>query len=449
MPRPTLDDLLGRLQTGVASAAELMRTFDISQATISRLVSQAVRQNQVLRIGATRGARYALRREIGSAGSSWPVYRIDPDGGVHESGVLYALAANQFYLQATGTALAAVAGLSDGLPYFLQDPRPAGFLGRNVPRLHPELALPQRVADWTDEHYLVYLTQRGADTVSDLIVGTTAMDRHLKNMHHRTSIATEERSSAYPALAEETMAGGLPGSSAHGEHPKFATRVRMDDHYRHVLVKFSPPRDTRVGQRWSDLLVAEHHAHGLLESAGIRSCRSEVMEYGGRTFLEMTRFDRAGAAGRVGVTSLHAIDLWRYGRMDDWIAAGERLLADRLLDAESLRHMRFLATFGALIGNTDRHFGNIAFFDEYDGQFRLAPAYDMLPMLFAPEHEQIVPRRFDASPPTAQTLSVWPEAHALAQRYWRDLSVDTRVSDDFRAIAAGCASKLAAGQRQR
>lgn len=38
-----------------------------------------------------------------------------------------------------------------------------------------------------------------------------------------------------------------------------------------------------------------------------------------------------------------------------------------------------------LIANTDRHFGNVTLFDRYEGPFELAPAYDLLPMLFAPQ----------------------------------------------------------------
>ena len=64
-------------------------------------------------------------------------------------------------------------GVTDGLPYFLRDQRPAGFLGRGVATL-PELALPQRVTDWSGDHYLRYLTQRGSDTVGDLILGDAA-----------------------------------------------------------------------------------------------------------------------------------------------------------------------------------------------------------------------------------------------------------------------------------
>lgn len=445
MASPSPTQLIHHLQAGVASAGELMRALGISQASISRLTTELIRQNRVLRIGATRGARYALRRDVGSIGSSWPLYRIDAKGHAHRAGILNALAGNQYYFEAADESFATVAGLSHGLPYFLQDQRPAGFLGRNVPRLYPELELPQRVLDWTDDHYLTYLTRRGSDAVGDLILGAASMDLHLASERSRRAIEPDERIEAYLALAREALAGGLPGSSAHGENPKFATLIRVDGAPQQVLVKFSPTRDSAVGRRWSDLLVAEHLAHRLLESAGIPSCRSQVLQSADRTFLEMARFDRAGASGRIGVTSLHAVDTERYGRLDDWVAAGERLAGDRIIDGQSLERIRFLSAFGSLIANTDRHFGNLAFFDRYDGHLALAPAYDMLPMLFAPAHEQMVAHRFDPPTPTAQSLETWPAALALARRYWRALALDERVSDDFRAIAAECALAISAG----
>src|SRR6185295_19373558 len=112
-------------------------------------------------------------------------------------------------------------GLTQGLPYYLQDQRPAGFLGRAVPARYPELALPQRVIDWSDDHYLRYLTQRGSDTVSDLVLGDRALDEALQSIHAREALREDERAARYPLLVGQVMEGGLPGSSAHGEHPKF------------------------------------------------------------------------------------------------------------------------------------------------------------------------------------------------------------------------------------
>src|SRR5436190_792381 len=246
---------------------------------------------------------------------------------------------------------------------------------------YAELALPQRVVDWNDDHYLRYLTQRGSDTVGDLVLGDRALDEALQLMHQRPSIPEQERVTRYPQLVTQVMEGGLPGSSAHGEHPKFVAMLDGSP-ARHVLVKFSPSTRTPVGMRWADLLVSEHLALEVLRDAGIAAAQSRIERFADRIYLETIRFDRVGRAGRIGVTSLFAIDSALYGKLDNWIDAGKRLLADRRIDAAALESIRLLATFGALIANTDRHLGNLACFDRYDGRFMLAPVYDMLPMLY-------------------------------------------------------------------
>ena len=438
MPRISPDEVETSLEAGTTSARDISRTLKVSQATVSRLTAELVRRNRILRIGAARSARYALRHDVRGIGSGWPLYLIDTEGTPHELGTLYALAADQFCVRTNQAKKGrpALNGLSDGIPYFLQDQKPAGFLGRQVPALYPELQLPQRTMDWHDDHYLIYLTQRGSDPLGNLVLGTAALNRYLARPEGLAAIPATERAKRYPDLAAAAMAGGWPGSSAHGEHPKFTALLRHDHADIQVLVKFSPPIDTVVGRRWSDLLIAEHHAHVLLESAGVRACRSQVLLGPERTFLEVERFDRVGASGRVGVTSLFAIDSCFYGQMDHWIAAAERLAADRRIDANDLQHIRLLSAFGALILNNDRHFGNLAFFDNYDGRFVLAPMYDMLPMLFAPQHDQIPTRRFEPARADAQTLAVWSQARALAQQYWQRLADDNRISSAFREIAA-------------
>jgi serine/threonine protein kinase HipA of HipAB toxin-antitoxin module len=210
-----------------------------------------------------------------------------------------------------------------------------------------------------------------------------------------------------------------------------------------VIVKFSPPIGTAVGQRWSDLLVAEHVAHEVLSGAGIPAARSRIEIFGDRTYLEMDRFDRTGQGGRVGITSLLAIDAHLYGRLDNWIAAAVRLHSDGRIDAASTDTVRLVATFGALIANPDRHFGNLAFQDHYDGKFALAPIYDMLPMLFAPEHDQVLARAFMPPDPSSDTFEVYGRARVLAESYWQRCAEDLRISNEFRALCASCAEALA------
>jgi hypothetical protein len=141
---------------------------------------------------------------------------------------------------------------------------------------------------------------------------------------------------------------------------------------------------------------------------------------------------------------LFAIDTFLYGALDDWIAASMRLHRDRRIDAAALELVRLIATFGGLIANTDRHFGNLSFYDRQDGRFEPAPVYDMLPMLFAPEHDQITPRVFHPVEPTSDSLRAWPHARVLAERYWRALTDDSRISDEFRQISSACLATLEA-----
>lgn len=399
----------------------------------------------MVRIGSTRGARYALRRPIAPIGSRWPIYRIDAQGTAHELSALFAIHRDSYYA-ATGPAR--VKGAFQGLPYYLQDARPAGFFGRAVPSNYPELGLPARVNDWNDDQVLVYLTQHGADGVGDLIVGVEALNKYLAALLSPTFVLTRDRAVAYPKLAAAAMAGSPPGSSAPGEQPKFTACLSDGEQRTHVLVKFSPPRSTAVGLRWADLLTAEFRAHQTLEEGGIPACRSRLLEYADRIFLESDRFDRVGAAGRLGVASLHAVDTARYGKLDNWTAAAARLAQDGLLPAEDAERIRLIDAFGALIANSDRHFGNVTLFDLYQGQFALAPIYDMLPMLFAPQDAQLIPRQFELPAARADWLSVWPRALTLAEEYWSRVRSDSRISLDFKRLAAHAQAQLKALARR-
>jgi hypothetical protein len=442
---PAADSLLGRLNSGNTSSAELEQATGRSQSWVSAALRSLITQGRVVRVGSRRGARYALRREIPPIGSAWPLYRIGRDGEPVELGTLYALVADEFYLEANKAAIAAgfaASSLSAGIPYLLQDQRPGGFLGRAIPQQFPQLHAPPRIQDWTDEHYLRYLTVYGSDSVGDLILGRASLDDYLQQLRQLAPRDAGQRDKYFPEFAEQSMHGGVPGSSAQGEHPKFPVTLAEQGEVRHALVKFSPPIETQVGQRWSDLLIAEHLALETLHTAGISSATSRIFQFENRTFLEVDRFDRVGLAGRVGVTSLLAIDTGFYGALDNWIAAAQRLNQERRIDVQTLEEIRLISSFADLIANTDKHFGNLAFYDTYDGRFRLAPVYDMLPMLFAPAHDQLVARIYTPVNPTSDTLNVWGRARALAEEYWRSLARETRISAEFRALGAACLDTL-------
>src|ERR1700692_4707128 len=199
-----------RLALGANSAAELMQALGVSQTTVSKALRVLERSQRVLRMGSTRGARYALRRRVAAIGSQWPIYRIDEQGTAQGLGMLNAIQRDSYYVTA-GPGRIPV--LFQGLPYYLQDARPAGFLGRAIPAAYPEIALPPRVVDWTEEHFLTYLTQRGSDTGGNLVIGMEALNRSLAGINSPPLVSVHDRVTKYPALAVSAMAGAPPGSS--------------------------------------------------------------------------------------------------------------------------------------------------------------------------------------------------------------------------------------------
>jgi hypothetical protein len=190
------------------------------------------------------------------------------------------------------------------------------------------------------------------------------------------------------------------------------------------------------------LLIAEHSAHRLLAEIGVAACASSIFDFDNCVFLECERFDRVAPAGRRGVSTLFALDCARYGQLDSWTACAARLAHDGLVSQADAAAITFLDAFGALTANTDRHFGNISLFDRYEGSLELAPAYDMLPMLFAPQDGRITQRDFVPSTPQAAWMPVWPKAYEAAQVYWQRLVDDARLSPSFRDECARCLDSL-------
>jgi hypothetical protein len=428
------------LARGLASGAELQRELNVSQPTLSRVMAKL--GEQVVRMGSARSTRYGLRRHLRHIGTSWPVFRVDEMGQPSVQGRLEALAPDQYWFAASTDHDSQV---SDGMPFFLQDLWPQGFMGRSVPKRFPELGVPERIAEWNERHLLTYLTRRGEDPIGNLFVGDESLQRYLQHAQAgQMHVDRNDRTHQYPALADLAVAGMPPGSCAGGQHPKFTTALRTNDEWRHVLVKFSPLTTDRMAQRWSDLLIAEHIAGKALNLLGVRATATELVVAGNRMFLESERFDRMGQRGRIGVVSLTAIADHYIGRRDNWIAASHSLKSIGKISSQDFETIRRAATFGQLIGNTDMHFGNLSFHFSFGRPLSLAPIYDMLPMIYAPLIADESPdREFEPPLPAASNLDIWRSIAELAEAYWRAVGSHELISKEFSAQAATNAQRVA------
>jgi DNA-binding Lrp family transcriptional regulator len=422
-----------RRQGGVLSSAELQELLGISQPSVSRALAPLLVSGQVRKVGAARSQRYVLVRQVAGVGAEVALMRVDSHGQPSPFGRMLALAGGGFWVDEVD----GVSEQHDGLPWFLDDMRPQGFIGRTFAHSHPTLQLGGDPRQWSEDDVLRALTQCGEDQPGNLVIGVTSFER----FHSLPERALRATSAAdYPGLAQRAMQGAHPGSSAGGEQPKFCCVTAG----RSVIVKFSPAGHSPAEERIRDLLICEHLALTTLADAGVPAARTALFIDAGRVFLESERFDRTavlnaqGLPGRIGMVSLQVYNAQYVGDIDNWAATALRLEARRLITATDARHLCLLEAYGQLIANTDRHYGNISFVLK-DDDWALSPTYDMLPMLYMPINGEIVPRDFAAAlpQPSTATLAVWPQAQQLAGEFWRNVAQDGRVSSGFRAIAAG------------
>lgn len=451
-----------RLRTALAvrapaAAADLAGALGVSVPTLHRLLRR-LPPGELVGAGKARRARYALRRPLHAGRgllADLPVYAITPEGQAELLAPLAPLQGGGCWMPLTRSGWPvpdeARDGWWPGLPYPLYDMRPQGYMGRLFARAeHRALGVAPDPQAWSDDDVLHVLSLRGSDTSGNWIVGDDAYALwQAQRQALPPPIAPEATAAAYARLADEAVASGVPGSSAAGEFPKFAARRSPPPGTAsgtpHVLVKFSGANAASpTVQRWSDLLVCEHLA---LEHAarlpGVQAATSRILQHGGRTFLEVERFDRHGEHGRSPLCSMETANAALLGDASrDWTVLAARLVAQDWLAPEDAQRIAHLWWFGRLIANTDMHLGNLAL-RPVQGRLTLAPAYDMLPMLHAPLPGGEVPvRAFEPPLPLPQQRAVWHAAWEVARDFWQAAAGDGCISAGFRAVCAEHAWRL-------
>ncbi|MCC6766107.1 MAG: type II toxin-antitoxin system HipA family toxin YjjJ [Deltaproteobacteria bacterium] len=455
MPRSTVpaDSLLSLLRRrGPTPARELQAELRIAQPTLSRLVRSG--GDAIIRFGRARATRYAVRRDVEQLGDRWDVHRIDAAGRARLVATLHALHPKMWWYEAEPRPAwlrdEPADGLFSDLPWFLDDLRPQGFLGRAfATRYRHELGLGPDLRLWSSSDVLKILLLYGDDLPGDFVVGERALTRvQHASLGDPPSIPPDARISEYARLADAAIAGEPAGSSAGGEQPKFTACVCDGADRRHVLVKFAL-RDSSVGERWSDLLLAEHLAAESLRAHGIAACETEWIDGERRCYLEIRRFDRVGAHGRRGVTTLHAFQSAHGDLTADWLAVADELTTGGWLFPDDADTIRIAWWFGVLIGNTDMHLANLALFIDDDLPLGLAPLYDMLPMHYRPTTTGELPHR-DLVPalPKPRQLAAWRRAAIIAESFWQLVAADARFTSYFRTEAGHMTEMLARLRRR-
>lgn len=432
-----LEQHLRRL--GVATSRELQALAGVSQATLSRALAGL--GDRAVVIGRGRATRYALAEPAFGDGHRIPLYRISAQGRAEYLAALRPLAGGRFYLQLPSAPASSDlardeswllgqdgTGVFDGLPYYLDDLRPQGFLGRQLAqRLGPPY--PGDIRDWTTEHIGRYLCEYGSDLPGNLLLG----ERTCYRFEHPLAPEPIVTEAEFPELARRAIERGMPGSSAGGEQPKFTAFTERG----HVIIKFARA-NTEAGVRWRDLLIAENEALAQVRALGLAVADTRVVHVDDWTFLEAQRFDRVGERGRLPMLSLSAVDAEYTGHGRDWMTVAGALRARGLISEQTAEQITVLQTFGRLIWNDDMHLGNLSLRPSPIGSgpgFDLLPAYDMLPMRLSPLRTAIEFPGDTERPRHTITLDRTETVDA-ALAYWDRMARHAEVSASFAELAA-------------
>ena len=123
-----------------------------------------------------------------------------------------------------------------------------------------------------------------------------------------------------------------------------------------------------------------------------------------------------------------------------WPSIATRLIRDGIISPEAAAGAEVLHAFGTLTGNSDMHNGNLSFMGEAAQPYALAPAYDMLPMAFAPRGGASLPDRL---PPLRLDPSVSPQTWRRALRLAQEFVIALSSDDRFTPGWAVCRDALA------
>jgi hypothetical protein len=423
-----------------AGSTELCaRLNGISRATLTRALKTL--GDAVIVGGESRRTRYALRRPLRGNATPVPLYRIDEHGQGHEIGQLSLVFPEGSHLSFQETfSWPLDRDMSDGwfhgLPYVLVDMRPQGFLGRNFAHARAlDLGVSDNPDDWPEDDVVHVLATTGYDQPGDLILGEVAYRRFLnyRQTGEDRFLAESAVEASYLKSAEDAMRHSDAGSSAGGEFPKFTASRHLNGKKVDVIIKFSGADDSPAVRRWSDLLVCEHLAAVTMpRKLQVLSADSAIYQCNGRTLLEVVRFDRHGDFGRSPVCTLTSLNAALIGTAGGpWPKTVRMLQAAGWLSEADTREVALIWWFGRLIGNTDMHDGNLAF----RPGLALAPAYDMLPMAYAPMRGGELPNReYSPDLPLPAEAPIWRQAAEAAVYFWNMCAEDPRIGTDFRRI---------------
>lgn len=194
---------------------------------------------------------------------------------------------------------------------------------------------------------------------------------------------TDQESTALDTIFRVgTSAGGARAKAVIAWNPTTGEvrsgQVKAPKGYEYWILKFDGVNQDTLGDPEGYGKI-EYAYHRMATTAGIDMTECRLMEEGGRVHFMTRRFDRTPTADKIHMQSLCAMghyDFNQPGRhsYENAMSVCQQLNLGQKAVAQLFRRM----VFNVLARNQDDHTRNIAFLMDRDGQWRLAPAFDVI-----------------------------------------------------------------------
>jgi len=144
------------------------------------------------------------------------------------------------------------------------------------------------------------------------------------------------------------------------------------------ILKFDGVNDVTLGDP-KDFGRIEYAYHQMAVAAGIEMTECRLLEESGRAHFMTRRFDRDIQGGKIHMQSLCALGHYDFNAAGEYGYEQAFSVIQRLnLGHPAMREMYRRMVFNVAARNQDDHTRNIAFLMDQDGQWRLAPAFDVI-----------------------------------------------------------------------
>lgn len=187
-------------------------------------------------------------------------------------------------------------------------------------------------------------------------------------------------------LSVGTSAGGARAKAVIAWNPDTeqvrSGQLDVDPGFQHWLLKFdgvaaSEDRETLEGPQGYGAIELAYA--NMAAAAGIEMAECRLLSENGRRHFMTRRFDRDEHGAKIHMQSLAALAHLDFAQAGahSYEQAFQVIRLLRIADAYTVEQQFRRMTFNVVARNQDDHVKNIAFLMDRDGQWRLAPAYDV------------------------------------------------------------------------